>query len=524
MATKGKERRDWEGLDSVIDELVYRTKQIDFWTNDNGDIEESIPTGVKLFKKPKNSAGAPSVKAKYYERAATHLKNNLYESQSRKHDKLELTTYSRYMSRARVAIRERVSRHAHDVFQKIEALQAEYPEYAEMLAPIITDEQRRVTEVTRKVAAKLLEEDTARSDDLRAILITMSKNGELEHPIIKYMQISENDSARIMLKKGKRLSEKKENAPIYFIDDLLNVANQALESSSTYDLAVGVALSTGRRAIEVMYQGEFKAIGDYEIEFSGQAKRGKGVDTDSYIIPTVIKTDKIVEAVTKIRTSSQFEKLEEKLAEIEEEKGSLSIIERNEHINVATARMLNYSAKKLLDPNTPQEESDVQFKDTRVLALQIAIKRIRETSKTKGDLNVFVKNFQGHQNFKELENYMHIEVTEDAKKADRNVIKEEKTRDIEITTDLADYKVFDQADDFLNKLNKKPLWKLHQRVKEWTAKHAHIVGIRVNQTILYKGNKSLNIEKCGGSLKLISEYLAIPVVAAAMKEFNGGES
>lgn len=513
MAKKGKTRRDWEGLDHVIEELTYRVKQIDSWTNDNDGIT-SAPDSVKLYKKPARSAGTPSVKSKYYQRAADHVKSRLYENKARKQDdELELPTYARYLSRIRIAIRENVSRHSNALPAAIAKLQKNYPEYSEKLALILTESERRVTEVCKKVSSDLLAENKARADELREILKDMLKSGELEHPVIKMLYLTDTQSARLKAEKEERLAAKKEETPVYHIDSLLDVTEKALNASSTYELAVGVGLSTGRRAIEVMYQGIFSKAGTHEIEFSGQAKKGKGVDAESYIIPTVIEADKIIEAVKKIRESSEFDALEKKY-------GDLPELHRNERINVAVSRMLNYTAKKLLDPNTPRADSDVQFKDTRVIALQIAIKRIRETSKSKGDLNVFVKNFQGHSNFKELENYMHIEVTEDIDKADRNVIKLEEEREIVLADKPANHKALEQADDFLNQLNKKPLWKMHLRAKEFAAKIAHLEGVEINQTILYKGNKSLGIEKCGGSLELIKKYLAIPVVAEAVEEFN----
>ncbi|PSW22905.1 hypothetical protein C9J19_20875, partial [Photobacterium phosphoreum] len=67
-------------------------------------------------------------------------------------------------------------------------------------------------------------------------------------------------------------------------------------------LATGIALATGRRAIEVLIQGEFEQIGKYSISFSGQAKERTGIDhTNKFEIYSLIDADKVISAIEVLR-------------------------------------------------------------------------------------------------------------------------------------------------------------------------------------------------------------------------------
>lgn len=63
------------------------------------------------------------------------------------------------------------------------------------------------------------------------------------------------------------------------------------------DVSCALALVTGRRQSEIHYSAEFKAVGDYEIEFTGQLKgksrtvNGEKLVDHAFTIPTLVKAN-----------------------------------------------------------------------------------------------------------------------------------------------------------------------------------------------------------------------------------------
>lgn len=507
MSSKKQQQRNIVNLDNLIDYAVDSIKQIEFWEKDNTGVL-TAKAGVHQIARPTKSSHTPSVKNKYFKRVATHICNELYNSKSKnKESKLELSTYHRYLTKIKNAIRSSIARNNPALPSIIAELSAKYPEYATIIKPIISDKKKHVNKVKIKALAELNALNKVDADNLYSEINELSRAGKIEHPIIKFLALTPAQAARRKTAIEARLTERKTNKQSYTLGFISNLIDECLVSSNFNELALGVALATGRRSIEVIYRGEFKAKSKNELTFSGQAKKGKGVIAKSFSIPTLVDTKAVIQAIEALRGTDKYKLMIDDISELAE-------ADRNDRINTITARMLNHTAKRKLTPDLAVKDSPVKFKDTRVIALQIALLKIMPQSKYKKlDINEFAKRYEGHDSYDEFANYQHVSII------DAPAPKPVKPAPAPTASESvnADTGALDNADSAINAEGSKPLYKLHYRVKDLAGR----TGLPINQTFLYKGQKVGGVtEKAGGSLDLIKRYLALPEVERAVKTYN----
>lgn len=511
MTNKQQAQRNIVDLDKLTLYVVDSIKQIDYWQKDNAG-ELPAAKGVHQRTRPAKSAHTPSVKRKHYKRVADHVMNELYNNKSKKQEnKLELSTFHRYLTKIKNNVRSDIARHNPELPATLAALSSKYPQYADLINTMLTDSKKHVNKVKAQVLAKLSSMDKVDADNLYAEINELSRAGKIEHPIIQFLALTPAQASRRKANIAARLVERKTNKQSYTLGFVSELVESCLDSNNFNELALGVALATGRRAIEVVYRGEFRAKGKHEVIFSGQAKKGKGVISKPYNIPVIFDADKIASAVNRLRATDRYKDL---IAEVE----AMPDSKRNDRINTVCARMLGHTAKRKLTPNIAANESPVKFKDTRVIALQIAILKIMPQKKySKLDINEFVKRFSGHDGYEEFANYQHISVVEGPAP---KPVKKAAPAHVSAASVNADISALSAADQVINESKSKPLYKLHERVKEL----AQRTGLPITQTFLYKG-QSVNgvIEKAGGSLDMIKKYLALPVVADSVNHWNAGK-
>ena len=510
MTAKIQRSRNIVNLDQLIKYTTDSIRQIEYWEKENtGELTAS--NGVHQIARPKRSAHTPSVKDKYFKRVATHVCNELYNSKAKKQEsKLELSTFHRYLTKIKNKVRSGIARHNPALPSMVADLCVKYPQYSKLINKLITDKKKHVNKVKAAILSELNAMNKVDADNLYAEIDALSKSGNIEHPIIKYLALTPAQAARRKANISARLTERKTNKQSYTLGFISDLIDTCLDSDNFNELALGVALATGRRSIEVVFRGKFEVKSKNEILFSGQAKKGKGVISKPFVIPVLVDADRIVKAVERMKATDRYNTI---LADVK----SLTDADKNDRINTIVARMLNHTAKRKLTPSLKADESPVKFKDTRVIALQIAILKIMPRKKySKLDINEFTKRFEGHDSYEEFANYQHISIVD----APAPVTKEVAPAPATSASVSADTSALSKADDVINGLGSKPLFKLHQRVKDL----AHKTGLELTQAFLYKGRKINGAtEKAGGSLDLIKKYLAIPEVDAAIKEYNKGK-
>ena len=504
MTKKASRKTRSDDVQWCLDEVISRIKQIDYWAKDNTDTLKA-DKGTHQLARPKRSAHSPSVKKEQYKRVGTLVRNKLYSSKAKKQENLSsLNYFYNSLNTIKQEIRLTVARHNPALPSIVDAWSVKYPQYSDIIRPLVDDTTKYVNKVRVRVYNELVSLNKLDADELASELKVLSKSGDLEHPVIKFLNLTPVEDTRRKSEISENLNKRKSNRQTYTLGFINRVAEECLVSDDFNHLALGVALATGRRAVEVIHQGSFEVVNDNCILFGGQAKKGRGVDIKPYKIPTLINTTLIVKAVKQLRSTEKYKALKKELKNVRPEK-------INRAINTACARMLNYTAKRVLDPDTKPEDSLVKFKDSRVIAVQAAILKIMPLPKYKKlDVNVFLERFNGHDGFKEFENYQHVAVTDEAEP----VPEEKKQTKVSI-------KALEQADAAINDTGKKVLGKLHNNVKAL----AERTGLELTQAFIYKGRKvDGELQKAGGSLALIKQYLAMPEVAKAIQSYNKGKS
>ncbi|WP_235861193.1 protelomerase family protein, partial [Photobacterium phosphoreum] len=140
-------------------------------------------------------------------------------------------------------------------------------------------------------------------------------------------------------------------------------------------LATGIALATGRRAIEVLIQGEFEQIGKYSISFSGQAKERTGIDhTNKFEIYSLIDADKVISAIEVLRN---YPNIKAMIKELNDGRH----YQFNELVHNRTATHLNNFMREMMSGaniDTGIGRNWV-FKDTRAIYAAICFKLFFDT-------------------------------------------------------------------------------------------------------------------------------------------------
>lgn len=271
-------------------------------------------------------------KTKRYKAAASRFKNALFTDKRKYRGKtlekrITAGTYSNYMARARKRFDDLLHHHFE---ANIHRLAAKYPLYANELNEWLTlpaaDIRRRYSDLLEHLKSILsLAEDLTgikpavkanagklariakkypswefavlelADEDGKAALAHLHKlfqQGRLlledisklriNHDVLYSLQLSAAERNSLQQRADAMLSEKKRNTilidyPVYMqaIHELVETAPEKFNNGTRVGmapLAFALAAVSGRRMIEIMYQGEFEVTGPNTVEFLGQAK------------------------------------------------------------------------------------------------------------------------------------------------------------------------------------------------------------------------------------------------------------
>lgn len=503
-----------QDVNKMIDEVINKIQQIDFWTETNTGCYPAIE-GVKQLARPKRSAHTDGEKRKQYARLAKRVRTQLYAHAAKKEtNKLSLRSYANALKKINKKIRLDVARNHPALPSLVDQWIAEYPQYSDIIRPIIEDKTKYVKKTRTAAVKNLIALRKVDSSELAEKIIDASDAGLMEHPCVNMLErkpaITKSERLELKADEAKRLQGRKDGTigkrsySLGFID---RITAECLDSSDFNELVIGVALATGRRGIEVIHGGSFKVVSEKSIKFSGQAKKGRGVKSKPYNIPVRFSAQKIVDAVDRLRSTKNYMRVLNTIAEKEQEAGKAMPEYHLEWVNYSCARMLNYTVKNLLADNDSDKKL-VKFKDTRAIAVKVARLKIQPTTKITDD-NEFVKKYAGHDGYAEFANYEHINIIDEP---------EQEVKPKAIAPASAPVDVLSAADKAVNDFGSKPVAKLHEKVKAL----AERTGWELTQSFIYKGKKDDNgdIQKAGGNLAVVKKYLAIPAVAKAVAAYN----
>lgn len=335
-------------------------------------------------------------KTKRLGRLADKVKNRLFEDGRKKDDeKLKASSYRRYLTTIRNAITAQNWRH-HAIEETCRRMAKHFPKYAQQL-----HDMAEIQDITPlRIAYRELKNQVKRDGDNAAYLEV--KKMKLDHEIMRHLALPAVVRDQLGDHAKDVLEYKATNTITINYHWLVKAASELIDSrelrsdgstAAFYShLALGIAMATGRRAVEVLAQGRFKKVGEFEVEFSGQAKQRMGVDySSSYRIYTLLSADVVIAAIECMRRMPEVMELQDK---------------DNTEINKRTAKTLNTLAKRVFG-----DERRV-FKDSRAIWARIVYEAHfkRDTRWKKVNDEVFWREMLGHEDLDTQESYKQFKI------------------------------------------------------------------------------------------------------------------
>ncbi|OCH31298.1 hypothetical protein A6E13_01845 [Aliivibrio fischeri] len=233
---------------------------------------------------------------------------------------------------------------------------------------------------------------------------------KIDHEVMRHLKKDAFSRDSSATEKKTALNSKKEATVNIDYPKVMQLLDFLLGKSSRHSweaIAVGVALSTGRRAIEVLWQGEFEKIDKHTLKFVGQAKLREGRTLDEMIIYTLADADVILEAIDDLRSFPNILSLETL-----EATRNYSI---NKLVSNRTAGPLNVFMRSITEsiPITVEnEDRNWLFKDTRAIYAKICFELFFKNDKRwqKKDENIFYKELLGHHDTDTQIHYMQFKI------------------------------------------------------------------------------------------------------------------
>lgn len=239
------------------------------------------------------------------------------------------------------------------------------------------------------------------------------KDMKIDHEVMRHLRKDAFAKDTKATEQKRTLEEKKSNAVTIDYVKTMQVVNMLFEYAVKLDkweaLAVAIAFATGRRPIEVLVQGEFEKIDQYNLRFIGQAKKREGVTNEEMIIYTLVEADKVLDAIDSLRSYPNILGLQN----LEPDR-NYSV---NALVHNRTSGPLNEFIDSLLKTKpitSPEADSQRNwlFKDTRAIYTKICFELFFKTDPRwkKKDENMFYKELLGHDELDTQAHYMQFKI------------------------------------------------------------------------------------------------------------------
>lgn len=476
------------------------------------DLNEIIEETIKELNEIEAEDTTQSAKTKKFKRLADKVKNRLHDD-GRKKEHIAVTTFKRYVSKVRNAIKDTGLTHhsLHATTARVGTLtrvMKDYPEYAELLEPLRTEHATTIGALKNTILKTIQadKENKRRSAAYKAV-----KAMNTDHEVLRHLFMDDVDMADWSSQKNEALNSKKGNTVDLVHADILKMIREGLDSTSYSRQAFALALASGRRAIEILFNAEFKKTGEYTVTFEGQAKKQTGIEVEAYEIYTLIPADDFLKAFHQFRKLEAIQKLHDDFGDMDRE-------ERNTEINRRTAKTMNEAAKRSMG-----DKARV-FKDSRAIYTRVCLDTFyKSDSQWSGtDEDVFVKHLLGHGDFTAQAAYKQFKVdyqaaeTSEQQPEANNQEKGGDSQPVE-TGEKPNSKEMKAATKAVNKWVKEnptrhQIADYHEKVIAWTNANPDR---KITFSALYKKAKG----GIGGHRDTIRDYLE--VVAEQVKQYNG---
>lgn len=269
---------------------------------------------------------------------------------------------------------------------KLTRLTKKYPDWSFAISDLCSDDWKE----RRDYLYKLFQQGSSLLEELHQL--------KVNHEVLYHLQLSPAERTSIQQRWADVLREKKRSVvvidyPKYMqsIYDILN-SPATLFSLNTRSgmapLAFALAAVSGRRMIEIMFQGEFSVSGKYTVNFSGQAKKRSEDKNVTRTIYTLCEAKLFVELLTELRSCSAASDFDEVIQGY----GKDDTRSENGRINAILAKAFNPWVKTFFG-----DERRV-YKDSRAIYARIAYEMFfRVDPRWKNvDEDVFFMEILGH--------------------------------------------------------------------------------------------------------------------------------
>ena len=389
------------------------------------NLSEIISVTVEKFVEIMNEDIKQNRKTQKEKRLAEGCKKALLEGDKRSNPTpVTLFTANKYLSKIRSAISDLGYKH-HALAKVVKKLSKQYPEHKTMLDKLETLPLREAADLKKTTIDKLFELRKNENDATNKKLISDQYNElsaiKLAPAFMSYLAFNNDDKREIKDQKDKTIKEKKTHKIVINMSKVTNLIADLLSTSVSdpkraEKLALGVALATGRRQIEVCVQGNFNKAEEYKIKFSGIAK-SRGSDRE-VVIPSLAPVDAVLEALEYVRNSELMEKIKGSMTE-------QSIYSANEMFNNKNRGLTIQASKIFNDAFGVKPDSSVwTFKDSRAIYAKTAYEMYKKDSeskneKTRIDEDIFLTEKLGHNDKDAKDSYKAFEIIpDDITKAD----------------------------------------------------------------------------------------------------------
>lgn len=220
-----------------------------------------------------------------------------------------------------------------------------------------------------------------------------TKDGVVRHHIVLMIVNFDADfhKERIQPTDKKKQEQRRKLTPIKNVDVYQTLILELLQSNEWREVAVGITAASGRRLSEILKAGQFKQVGQFEVLFSGQIKRG----VDSYKTFTLVESCYVCDALYRLRRMPEIKELSRKsLAEVDSG--------RNSTIN----RVVHASFSQILPP--PLGETTLSTRNLRASYAAIVIYFFCPWEQSESS---FIKDRLGHTNDATAASYEDYQVT-----------------------------------------------------------------------------------------------------------------
>lgn len=229
------------------------------------------------------------------------------------------------------------------------------------------------------------------------------------------------------------------------INKFLSLTESLLHSSSYDELALGIALATGRRMAEVVYVSTMTVpdADGYNLFVEGLTKK-KGrtpyAAEENVTIPVLFDPFLIVSALKRLRAMPEIKVV---IDEVKANDGNLTVI--NKRLAMRLSRCAKITLSKLSDE---RDKSEWKFSDSRNIAKSAVWFFEKPADDKKGTSEIkFANQYLGHDSYDATEHYRGYKFFDGGSLAKKEEVKKESKEEVKFEPGLAFLEKINSAED-----------------------------------------------------------------------------